>query len=108
MEVEEIRLELDGPQSDKIYWKAAIEDQLKKDHSEAWYMDGSMAEDGNVGAGWNNVKTEVEAMDGSEALGMIATVWDAYGEICGMRGALEAAGLEARLQGKGERRERGT
>lgn len=34
-EVEEVKLELGGPGWDKIYWKAAIEDQLKATASEA-------------------------------------------------------------------------
>ena len=64
---------------------------------EVWYTDGNMAEDKRVRAGWSNGLADRQEVEGNEALGRIATVWD--GEVCGMRGALEAAGsgLEQRL-----------
>jgi len=48
------------------------------------YTDGSMHEDGKVGAGWY-----VEGEKKFGGVGTVATVWD--GEVCGMRGALEDA-----------------
>ena len=53
---------------------------------EVWYTDGNMAEDKRVRAGWSNGLADRQEVEGNEALGRIATVWD--GEVCGMRGAL--------------------
>ena len=56
------------------------------------YTDGSMYEDGMVGAGWY---VEGGGESGGVALGKIATVWD--GEVCGVRGALEGAPSETNV-----------
>jgi len=56
------------------------------------YTDGSMNEDGVVGAGWY---VEGGRGVGEVTLGKLATVWD--GEVCGVRGALEDAPSESNV-----------
>jgi len=56
------------------------------------YTDGSMNENGVVGAGWY---VERGKGGGEVTLGKLAIVWD--GEVCGMRGALEDAPSETNI-----------
>ena len=49
-DAEQVRVEeITTAGSDKIYWKAAIEDH--QGDSEVWYTDGSKVEGGQVGVG---------------------------------------------------------
>ena len=56
------------------------------------HTDGSMSEDGVVGAGWYK---EGGKGVGEATLGKLATVWD--GEVCGVRGALEDAPSKSKV-----------
>jgi len=62
------------------------------------YTDGSMSEDGIVGAGWYLEGAGGVIPQGGKGVGemilrKLATVWD--GEVCGVRGALEDAPSES-------------
>lgn len=67
-------------------WQIAINEAREYCNATGVYTDGSMHEDGKVGAGWY---VEGGKMYGAAGVGRVATVWG--GEVCGMRGALEGA-----------------
>jgi len=73
-------------------WQVAINEAREHYKVTGVYTDGSMNEDGMVGAGWY---VEGERKSGGATLGKIATVWD--GEVCGIRGALEDAPSETNV-----------
>ena len=80
-----------GEKAPTADWQTEIDRAL--DGARAIYTDGSKVEGprGMVGGGW----FESEGIQGSVVVGKTATVWD--GEIAGIRGALDEAGMGDRL-----------
>ena len=73
-------------------WTEAINQAREYCDATGVYTDGSMSEDGVVGAEWY---VEGGQGVGEATLGKLATVWD--GEVCGVRGALEDAPSETNV-----------
>jgi len=83
-EVPEVKLQAQADSKAEV-WTEAINQAREHYKAIGIYTDGSMNEDGVVGAGWH-----VEGgTQGGVTLGKLATVWD--GEVYGVRGALEDA-----------------
>jgi len=83
-EVPEVKLQAQADSKAEV-WTEAINQAREHYKATGIYPDGSMNEDGVVGAGWH-----VEGgTQGGVTLGKLATVWDS--EVCRVRGALEDA-----------------
>jgi len=91
VEVPEIKLPAQADSKAEV-WTEAINQAREFCEATGVYTDGSMNEDGIVGAGWY---VEGGKSSGEATLGKLATVWD--GEICGVRGALEDAPSETNI-----------
>ena len=85
MEVPEVKLQAQADSKAEV-WTEAINQARELYNATGIYTDGSMNEDGVVGAGWH---VEGGKKQGGATLGKLVTVWD--GEVCGVRGALEDA-----------------
>jgi len=83
-DVSEVKLQAQADSKAEV-WTEAINQAREHCNAKGVYTDGSMNEDGVVGAGWH-----VEGgIQGGATLGKLATVW--HGEVYGVRGALEDA-----------------
>ena len=91
VEVPEVKLQANADSKAEV-WTEAINQAREYCNATGIYTDGSMNEDGTVGAGWH---VEGGKIQGGVTLGKLATVWD--GEVCGVRGALEGAPNEANV-----------
>jgi len=91
VEIPEVKL-LTQADSKAEVWTEAINQAREYCQVTGIYTDGSMSEDGVVGAGWY---VEGGKQSGMTTLGKLATVWD--GEVCGVRGALEDAPSETNV-----------
>ena len=91
VEVPEVKLQAQADSKAEV-WQEAINEARESCEAIGIYTDGSMSEEGVVGAGWY---VEGGKKSGGVTLKKIATVWD--GEVCGVRGALEDAPSETNI-----------
>jgi len=91
VEVPEVMLQAQADSKVEV-WTEAINQAREYCNAMGVYTDGSMSEDGVVGAGWY---VEGGKGVGEATLGKLATVLD--GEVCGVRGALEDAPSESNV-----------